>query len=619
MSEWSQSAEEPHEDTFFAKRKAAAKRPVVEVAPVLRNWQVLAGDLAENELVADEIAADEIAADELGEGEIIEGEATVVTHVTAPVAVDDPPATRLEPTTLIADQHDPALIATLTERQLAVHPGAKVTYTLSLLNNGPHAGLFTVTVEGWIDERWLVTPTPVVDLAPGERRTVTVTLQPTRTTQTQAGTRALVFCIRADSYPDRFSRVGALLTIEPYRDLRMGQVTPQSATLSWWQPTTTLTLPLINRSNHALAVRLTAHDREQQCHFTVTLPGRKASAKNVVKLQPGQRVEAAVQVRLHRHPRWRSQKLDLPIQLRLVAIDGATPVQRATASLTALPLIGLWQLTSLVGVSALILAAIGVAGLSALLLFAISFAQPTGAVPNTQTAPPPIVIYVQSPLPERQVTSAGSASPVVMPVLAVNQPSVAQSNVLQVGQEARDLTAPLVSVEQISAPGAPAAAVAVSPAAVTTAGTPSTATMTYGTLFQEIALRYDLNWRLLAAQAYVESGFDSLALGQRGDLGLMQIAPGTWREWAPKVKAADPFDSYSNVLVSAVYSDYLRTTLSKRGFGQPQWTLVAYNWGVDKVLQHLESGKGWDELDPARQQYATEVMRLAETINVESR
>ena len=33
-------------------------------------------------------------------------------------------------------------------------------------------------------------------------------------------------------------------------------------------------------------------------------------------------------------------------------------------------------------------------------------------------------------------------------------------------------------------------------------------------MFQEIALRYDMNWRMLAAQAYIESGFDSLALGK---------------------------------------------------------------------------------------------------------
>ena len=94
-------------------------------------------------------------------------------------------------------------------------------------------------------------------------------------------------------------------------------------------------------------------------------------------------------------------------------------------------------------------------------------------------------------------------------------------------------------------------------------GAPATpAPMTYATMFHEIAGRYDLNWQVLAAQAYVESGFDSVALGAQGDLGLMQVHPATWHEWAPKVAASDPFDSYSNVLVAAAYLDYLRTTLS---------------------------------------------------------
>ena len=94
----------------------------------------------------------------------------------------------------------------------------------------------------------------------------------------------------------------------------------------------------------------------------------------------------------------------------------------------------------------------------------------------------------------------------------------------------------------------------------------------------------------------------------------MQILPGTWREWGPAVGATDPFDSYSNVLVAATYLDYLHGTLSKRGYPEIEWALVAYNWGIDKVLQHLESGKGWQDLAPARRDYATEILRLAETI-----
>src|SRR5690606_21801986 len=101
------------------------------------------------------------------------------------------------------------------------------------------------------------------------------------------------------------------------------------------------------------------------------------------------------------------------------------------------------------------------------------------------------------------------------------------------------------------------------PAAVEPIRAPAAAqpALTYGQMFQEIALQYDLDWRLLAAQAYVETGLDALALGNDGDMGLMQVLPSTWREWAPAVGAKDPFDAYSNTLVASAYLDYVRAEL----------------------------------------------------------
>jgi hypothetical protein len=47
--------------------------------------------------------------------------------------------------------------------------------------------------------------------------------------------------------------------------------------------------------------------------------------------------------------------------------------------------------------------------------------------------------------------------------------------------------------------------------------------MTYAQMFQSVSAQYDLDWRMLAAQAYVESGFDALALSSAGAMGLMQV------------------------------------------------------------------------------------------------
>jgi membrane-bound lytic murein transglycosylase F len=133
-------------------------------------------------------------------------------------------------------------------------------------------------------------------------------------------------------------------------------------------------------------------------------------------------------------------------------------------------------------------------------------------------------------------------------------------------------------------------------------------------MFQEVGQRFDQDWRMLAAQAYIESGFDSLALSDDGAMGLMQVLPNTSREWATPVEVSDPFDAYSNVLVAGVYLDYLRGRLADKGYPQKEWMLVAYNWGPDKVNTFLEGGGTWETLPEARRQYATEILRIAQTI-----
>lgn len=50
--------------------------------------------------------------------------------------------------------------------------------------------------------------------------------------------------------------------------------------------------------------------------------------------------------------------------------------------------------------------------------------------------------------------------------------------------------------------------------------------------------------------------------------------------------------------------------LGKQGHPEAEWMLVAYNWGIDKVLKHLEAGLGWDELPPESRQYVQIFCRL---------
>jgi len=137
-------------------------------------------------------------------------------------------------------------------------------------------------------------------------------------------------------------------------------------------------------------------------------------------------------------------------------------------------------------------------------------------------------------------------------------------------------------------------------------------TVPYEEIFRSIAAEYNLDWHLLVEQAYRESRFDPLAVGKANDLGLMQVLPATWDEWAPKVGVYDPFDPASNVRVAAAYLDWIRAQLVKQGRPEPYWMLVAYNWGIGNVLKLLKAGGSWGQVPPERGAYAVDITLGAE-------
>lgn len=141
--------------------------------------------------------------------------------------------------------------------------------------------------------------------------------------------------------------------------------------------------------------------------------------------------------------------------------------------------------------------------------------------------------------------------------------------------------------------------------------TPTEEALTYQEMFQEIASQHNLDWRILEALAYRESHMDYLAVGPSNDMGLMQITPPTWDEWAPKVGVEDPFDPYSNIQVGAAYLAFVRNLCAKRGHSEPHCMLVAYHWGPSRLDRLFKKGGTWDEVPASQRQYAQQIINIA--------
>lgn len=553
------------------------------------------------------------------EGEGVEQEGIEIEGVATPVptAASEQTADPVAPA-IITDQRDEVITAGLDRRRLAVAAGETGVVRLALLNNGDRHARFQVHVEGWIDEQWVCITHSEQDgpgvscrqlwLQPAERVLLTIAITPPRLPSSAAGERPFAVIIRTADYGMRQCRLGALLTIQPYTGLSLGELAPPRPVTNWRSRTAHLVLPVTNRGNVAAPLFVQGHDARRQCQIVFLVPGAKRwqSRRATFMLPPGQTAQVRLRITPPAPRLLGLRARTMQVGLAAGYLQAANTPLSATATVITRPVIGPWLVATL-------LAFCGLAATSALLLTVVTAmlasrnqpapvaAQPTPLPPQIIT----IVVHLAQPAP---VSTAS--------VEALNAARTEDGNTLPLPLTAAN--APVVRPEQVTAPGTPYQAPTFHPVApladAQTRPRSSQAPFTYQQMFQEIALQYDLNWRVLAAQAYLESSFDALALGNSGAMGLMQILPGTWREWAPVVAANDPFDAYSSTLVAAVYLDHLRNELGKRGHPQIEWMLVAYNWGIDRLVEHLEAGRTWDELPAGRRQYAEEILRIAQTI-----
>jgi membrane-bound lytic murein transglycosylase F len=496
----------------------------------------------------------------------------------------------------IPDRLDDALIVTLPERRWQVVPGNAVALPVTVLNNSTRRLTVRAHLEGWLDDRWVTEPYVQTALAPGERRTLELTVAPPRQAQAEAGDYQLAVVVRALEAFERVARAGLVLTLLPFDRVQLDLAADGAPPATWWRRTLTLPLHITNDGNHPLTLRLNGTTPAPLGR--IVLPGGDAADTAEIALTPGQRTRVPVRLTVTRLPLAALHNRTLPFALTARNTSGQV-LQQLRSSIEVRPVIGAWQMASFAG-----LAVAGVAAVSLLLLVGALFLRANTA--DSQTAAP-----VPPPAPAVIVVTLNQ------PVAAA--PNGATPSFATALQSQPDPALPLVLPDQVTAPGSGGPARSVAPLAEVAPVAPDNgvaagAPLTYAQMFQSVGAQYDLDWRMLAAQAYIESSFDALALSSAGAMGLMQVLPSTWREWAPAVGASDPFDSYSNVQVAAVYLDYLRTQLAQQGHPEKEWMLVAYNWGLDRVNDFLASGGAWQELPDARRKYAEDILRIAQTL-----
>ena len=120
-------------------------------------------------------------------------------------------------------------------------------------------------------------------------------------------------------------------------------------------------------------------------------------------------------------------------------------------------------------------------------------------------------------------------------------------------------------------------------------------------IFKKYAERYGFDWRLIAAMAYQESGFDQSKVSPQGAVGIMQIRPVTAAD--PVVGISDVSGADSNIHAGVKYLDFLRSHYFSDADIRPRdrvrFSLAAYNAGPRRIRRARKRARRMG-LDPNR-------------------
>jgi membrane-bound lytic murein transglycosylase F len=438
------------------------------------------------------------------------------------------------------------IVTELSERCWTVEVEEPVSCRLTIMNGGRRAAAFTVSVVG-LDDTWVDVFPPTVNLAPGEKAVVGLTITLPKQSTSRAGVHHWAIGVTSPHYPGLYSQQAATLIVKPYYDFAVGELSPRHQSLSLFKRVGRLTIPIINKGNSEATLRLTGVDELDACLFEFQPPDEAATlvGQAELRLSPGEAVSVPVRLRPRQRPLLGFSRRAYPFNITVTAPVGRQASRSVLGRLTDSPFIGPW-LTSLLTV-----------GLVALLLVGFQL----------------MMNYWRT---SARRSMAGE------PLQAEQEAGHKQGN-FKLGP----FELPLESAE----PELPKAE------------------MTYEEMFQEIAPQYGLDWRLLAELAYQESRMNPLALGKDFDMGMMQIIPSTWNEWAPKVGVTDPYDPYSNIQVGAAYLAYVRDYSQARGYSEEYWALVGYNWGPDNLRKIFENQGGFEDVPEKQRRYALAILQ----------
>lgn len=170
------------------------------------------------------------------------------------------------------DQEDEAILIELSDREWTLDVEHTALFQLSIANGGDIVATFSVQIQG-LDASWVEISQPHVNLFEGERTSVTISITPPRLPTSRAGAHHFAVIVTSSNYPGRYSQLGATLTINPYYEFAVNELSPKRQPISWFKHHGDTVVPITNKGNSNINLRVEGADDEHACSYEFDVPG----------------------------------------------------------------------------------------------------------------------------------------------------------------------------------------------------------------------------------------------------------------------------------------------------------------------------------------------------------
>jgi hypothetical protein len=241
------------------------------------------------------------------------------------------------------DVLDDIVMAQMAEREWMIDAGQTTQTQIVVTNGGPLVGVFNISIEG-LEPAWVEINPPSVNLNDGDRAMFSFLIDPPRLPATRAGQYHFSVIITSPDYPSHFTRLGATLTINPFYDYAVGELSPRQQTIGYLKKTGMTTVSLLNRGNSAVKYRIDAEDEERKCTFEFEVPGenmRQAKQAEVL-VRPEELLVLPVLVTPMGRRIVATRARQLMVTLTANPLEGQQSPRSVLGQVKSTPLIGPW-------------------------------------------------------------------------------------------------------------------------------------------------------------------------------------------------------------------------------------------------------------------------------------